>query len=860
MNKTRSDSRKSALPLSAGLSPGGGIRTGLTVAELKQAFLDNLFCGLGRVPMAATRNDIYTALALTIRDRVFKQGVRTMGTYAEQDARMVAYLSAEFLPGPHLANNLLSLGIVEPTRQALAELGLNLDEALEQEEEPGLGNGGLGRLASCFLDSLAALEVPAIGYGIRYEFGIFDQAIRDGWQAEITDKWLRLGNPWEIARPEVVHQVGFGGRSESWTDEQGRSRIRWVPGTVVKGVAYDTPILGYHVGTCHHLRLWKAEAIESFDFAAFNHGDYYRAVDDKMQSENITKVLYPNDEIIQGKHLRLQQQFFFVSCSLQDMIRVHLVLQRPLDKFHDKWAIQLNDTHPSIGVAELMRLLVDEHQMDWDTAWNVTRNTFAYTNHTLLPEALEKWPVGLFGQLLPRHLEIIYEINARFLQQVRAAFPGDDARIARMSLIDESGERYVRMAYLATVGSHHVNGVARIHSDLLKQTVMHDFAQLWPEKFCNVTNGVTPRRFIAISNPPLARLLTEHINEGWLGDLHQLRRLEPLAEDESFQQHFREVKFSAKHALAALLKERAGVEVNPDSLFDIQVKRIHEYKRQHLNVLHILALYLQLKRNPAADIPARTFIFGGKAAPGYFMAKLIIKLIHAVADVVNRDAGIGERLKVAFFPDFNVKNAQHIYPAGDLSEQISMAGKEASGTGNMKFSLNGALTIGTLDGANVEIREEVCPENFFLFGLTVDEIKELKHRGYRPREIYEQNATLRGVLDFIASGALAGGDTNLFRPLVDNLLFDDPFLVLADFQAYADCQERVSALWRDQRAWTRKAILNVARMGKFSSDRSIHDYCEQVWRVGPVAVGPSGHSMATEFITRPTRTPEHFAA
>ena len=818
------------------LSAGIGVRTGMSVADLKQAFVDNLLCDLGRVPMAATPNDIYTALALTARDRVHKQGVRTMEARSEQEARVVAYLSAEFLPGPHLAYNLLNLGIVEPTRQALSEFGLDLDQVIEQEEEPGLGNGGLGRLAACFLDSLASLEVPAVGYGIRYEFGIFEQAIKNGWQIEITDKWLRFGNPWEIVRPEIYYEVKFGGHTEAGRDEHGRYRVRWLPGTEVKGEAYDTPILGYRVGTCNTLRLWKAEAVESFDFAAFNHGDYYRAVADKMESENITKVLYPNDELIQGRTLRLQQQYFFASCSLQDMIRIHRGLNRPLETFHEKWAVQLNDTHPAIAVAELMHLLVDDHGMDWNTAWNVTRNTFAYTNHTLLPEALEKWPVGLIGRLLPRHLEIIYEINARFLDEVRTAFPGDMNRLSRMSLIDETGERFVRMAYLATVGSHRVNGVARLHSDLLKQTVMHDFAELWPDKFCNVTNGVTPRRFVAVGNYRLGRLITETIGDRWLLDLYQLRGLEPLADDEAFQERWREVKLAAKRDLAAFLKLRTSVDVNPESLFDIQVKRIHEYKRQHLNVLHILALYLRLKRDPKADIPPRTFIFAGKAAPSYFMAKLIIKLVNAIADVVNNDPAVGDRLRVVFVPDFSVKSAQHIYPAGDLSEQISTAGKEASGTGNMKFALNGALTIGTLDGANVEIREEVGAENFFQFGLTVEQVWELQRRGYRPQDVVAKNASLREVLDFIGSGALTDGDSSVFRPFLDRLLHDDPFLVLADYEAYAACQERVSALWRDQRAWTRKAILNAARMGKFSSDRSIREYCEHVWRVQPLQV------------------------
>jgi starch phosphorylase len=818
-------------------APATGVRTGSRVEDIKQSFLDNLFCSMGRVPRAATRNDLYTALALTVRDRVLKQGVRTLEAYTEQDARVVAYLSAEFLPGPHLANNLLNLGIMDQTRQAMSELGVNLDELFDQEEDPGLGNGGLGRLASCYMDSLASLEIPAIGYGIRYEFGIFDQAIRDGWQVELTDKWLRFGNPWEIMRPELAFDVPFGGRTESWTDAQGRSRVRWVPETVVRGVAYDTPILGYRVGTCNRLRLWKAEAVDSFDFAAFNHGDYYLAVEDKITSENITKVLYPNDEHGQGKVLRLQQQFFFVSCSLQDMIRVNVALDRPLERFHERWAVQLNDTHPAVAVAEMMRLLVDEHLMDWDAAWEVTQNTFAYTNHTLMPEALETWPISLFGRLLPRHLQIIYAINHRFLQNVRAQFPGDEARVRRMSLIDESGERFVRMANLAIVGSHCVNGVAELHSDLLKRYVLRDFVEMWPRKFCNVTNGVTPRRFMAISNPPLAGLLTDRLGEGWLHDLERLRKLETFADDPGFQQQWRDVKHAAKCRLAKLIEQKVGVTVDPASLFDIQAKRIHEYKRQHLNVLHILTLYLRLKRDPGADVPARTFIFGGKAAPGYFLAKLIIKLINSVADLINKDASVSDRLKVVFFPDYDVKTAQPIYPAADLSEQISTAGKEASGTGNMKFSLNGALTIGTLDGANVEIRREIGPDNFFLFGLTADQARDLKARGYRPADIYQQNTSLREVLDFIASGVMAGRDTSLFRPLVDNLLTSDPFLVLADYQAYVDCQAQVSALWNDRQTWARKSIITVARMGKFSSDRSIRDYCRQVWRVQPMHVG-----------------------
>jgi len=813
-----------------------GVRTGTRVNEIRASFLDNLFCAMGRVPQAATCHDLYSALALTVRDRLLRREVRTLGTYADRDVRQVSYLSAEYLPGPHLANAMLNLGITDQVRAALATLELDLDDLIRQEEEPGLGNGGLGRLASCFLDSLATLEVPAVGYGIRYEFGIFDQAIRDGWQVEITDKWLRFGNPWELPRPEIAFDVRFGGRTTAWTDEQGRYRVTWVPAEVVKGVAYDTPISGYRVGTCGRMRLWRAEAVESFDVTAFNHGDYYRAVEDKMVSENITKVLYPNDEALQGKRLRLRQQALLVSCSLQDMLRIHRSQGRPLDQFHTRFAVQLNDTHPALAVAELMRLLVDEGLLDWDPAWTVTRSTFAYTNHTLLPEALETWPVAMLGELLPRHLEIIYEINRRFLDEVRWRYPGDEARVARLSLIDEAGGRSVRMAHLATVGSHAINGVARLHSELLQARVLKDFAELWPERFLSITNGVTPRRFLALCNPGLARLISQHIGEGWLRDLEQLRPLEPLAEDPAFRQAWRAVTVGCKQRLAAVISERVGATIDPESLFDIQTKRIHEYKRQHMNILHILTLYLRLRADPQADVPPRTFIFGGKAAPGYAMAKLIIKLIHATAELLRRDPVIGSRLRVVFVPDFNVTNAQPIYPAADLSEQISTAGKEASGTGNMKFALNGALTIGTLDGANVEIREAVGPGNFFLFGLTAEQVEARLAAGYRPRDCVERNPLLASVIGLLGSEALAGGDRRLFRPLVERLLERDPFLVLADYQSYVDCQDRVSALWRDEEAWTRASITTVARMGRFSSDRAIREYCQQVWHAEPVPI------------------------
>jgi starch phosphorylase len=808
-----------------------------TVDTLKREFQEALFGALGRFPAGATRNDLYIALALVARWRIMHRWVATSETYYKRGARTVCYLSAEFLLGPHLGNNLLNLGLRDEARQAMAELGHDLDAILDQEEEPGLGNGGLGRLAACYMDSLATLEIPSLGYGIRYEFGIFDQLIHDGWQVEKTDKWLALGNPWEIARPEIAMNVGFGGRTEAGHDEQGRYRVRWAPERVVRGIAYDTPICGYRNGTANLLRLWKAEAVESFDFESFNQGDYWGAVDQKVDSENITKVLYPNDELVKGRQLRLEQQAFFVSCSLQDMIRIFV--QRAgadLRHFHEKYAVQLNDTHPAVGVAELMRLLVDVHGMGWEDAWEVTRNTFAYTNHTLLPEALEKWPVEMFGACLPRHLEIVYEINRRFLDAVRERYPGDDRRAARLSLIDEAGGRSVRMANLASVGSHRINGVAALHTELLKKEVLRDFHELWPEKFVNVTNGVTPRRFLALANPRLAALIHEAIGDAWPKDLEKLRGLEPLAGDAAFRERWRKVKRDNKSDLAAVVEARAGVACDPDSLFDVQVKRIHEYKRQHLNVLHVIALWQRLRREPELAAPARTVLFGGKAAPGYWMAKLMIKLVHSVAEVVNADPDTRDRLRVAFIPDYNVKNSMPIFPAAELSEQISTAGKEASGTGNMKFAMNGALTIGTLDGANVEIREAVGSENFFLFGLTVQEIERRRAEGYRPRDLYESDPVVHDVVDALADGTFSRGDASLFRPVVDSLLGDDPWMLLADFRSYVDCQGEAGRAYLDRDHWTRMSILNTARMGRFSSDRSIADYCRDIWRVDPVPI------------------------
>ena len=812
--------------------PAQDIRTGLSPAAIRQAFRDNLFFLIGRFPEVATPHDRFMALAYTVRDRLLHHWIRTAETYRERRSRTVCYLSAEFLLGPQLDSNLINLNIREATARAMQDLGLDLEDVLDQEAEPGLGNGGLGRLAACFLDSMATLEIPSIAYGIRYEYGIFHQAIRDGWQIEMTDKWLRLGNPWEIARPELGFDVRFGGRTEAY-HENGAYRVRWIPDRVVRGTPYDTPVLGYRVNTANLLRLWRAEAGESFDFGVFNAGDYYGAVFDKIVAENITKVLYPNDELVQGKQLRLQQQYFFASCALQDMIRLHLQTAPGLGDFHGKFAVQLNDTHPAIAIAELMRLLVDEHLMGWDQAWNVTQNTFGYTNHTLLPEALERWPVALFERLLPRHLEIIYEINRRFLDAVRLRYPGDDDRVRRLSLIDESGVRFVRMAHLAAVGSRTVNGVARLHSELLRQGALRDFCDFTPEKFTNVTNGVTPRRFLVQSNPELAALITAHLGDGWIKDLDQLRRLEPLAERPEFRAAWREIKRRNKAHLADRLCQRAGVAVDPDTLFDLQVKRLHEYKRQHLNVLHVIALYNRLRRTPEAGRPGRTVIFAGKAAPSYYMAKLIIKLIHAVADRVNADSAMDGRLRVAFLPDFNVQNAQHLYPAAELSEQISTAGMEASGTGNMKFALNGALTIGTLDGANIEIRDAVGAENFFLFGLTAPDVRALKEHGYRPRDHYDADPRLREAIDQLAGGYFLPDQPDLFQPLVNNLLGCDPFMVLADFASYMECQDRVGAAYQDPEDWTRRSILNTARIGYFSSDRAIREYCERIWRVQP---------------------------
>lgn len=811
-------------------------RTGTSIETLRRALADNLFYIQGKFPEIATKHDYFMALAFTVRDRLLRRWIASRENMLKKDVRAVAYLSAEFLMGPQLMNNLVNMHLYEPIKQAVTESGLNFEELAEEEEEPGLGNGGLGRLAACYLDSLATLNIPAVGYGIRYEFGIFDQEIRDGWQREITDKWLRLGNPWEIPRLEGGVQVKVGGYTQPYHDEKGRFRVNWIPERIINGVPYDIPVPGYKTNTANTLRLWKAESPEVFDFQAFNAGDYLGAVGDKVISENVSKVLYPNDNVSQGKRLRLEQQYFFVSCSLQDMIRIHLFEGDSIDTFHKKFAIQLNDTHPSVAVAELMRLLIDIHGIDWDTAWQMTTETFAYTNHTLLPEALERWPLSLFREFLPRHTDIIFEINRRFLEDVRKKFPGDDELLSRLSLIDESGEKYIRMAHLAACGSHSINGVAHLHTELMKQDVLRDFYYITPEKFNNKTNGVTPRRFMCVSNPELTSLINKTIGDDWPRDLDQLINLEKSLNNAEFREEWRQVKKNRKSILAQIIKERCGVTVDPASLFDVQAKRIHEYKRHHLNVLHVITMFNRIKANPGLDITPRTCIFAGKAAPGYYMAKLIIKLINSVGEVVNNDPDVADRLKVVFLPDFSVKLAQHIYPGAELSEQISTAGKEASGTGNMKFALNGALTIGTLDGANIEIREDVGAENFYLFGLTTPEVQQLKSSGYQPYEYYRSNPHLKEIMDQIAGGVFSRGDKDMFRPLVETLLYRDDFMLMADYQSYVDCQDQVSRDYRDIEKWTSASILNCTRMGDFSSDRSVAEYCRDIWKVDPVEI------------------------
>ena len=813
-------------------------RTGMHPDTLRRAVLDHLFYTCVKDLQSATMRDVFEALAHAVRDRLVQRWQRTARTYYEQGTKRAYYLSAEFLLGRMLGNNLINLGLYELAQTMLAEYKIDLTELLEQEIDPGLGNGGLGRLAACFLDSLATQAYPGSGYGIRYEFGIFHQEIRGGWQIEHGDAWLRYGTPWEVPRYEYSVPVSFHGRVEETLGEDGQLQVRWVDTTKVLGVPYDMPIAGFGNDTVNSLRLWAARATKEFDFQVFNDGDYRRAVESKAETESISKVLYPNDNSVKGKELRLKQQYFFVCCSIADILRRFRKTGRHLRELPDLAAIHLNDTHPAIAVAELMRVLVDQERMFWDEAWDITQRTIAFTNHTLLPEALETWDVGLFGRLLPRHLHIIYEINRRFLRQVEIHSPGDDDKLARMSIIGEGpgDAKTVRMAHLAVVGSHSVNGVAQLHSDLIRERLMPDFAQMWPDRFNNKTNGVTPRRWILLSNPRLSRAITERIGAGWVTDLDQLEQLRTHADDSEFLRELREIKRANKQELANLVARKSGIKLNADSLFDVQIKRLHEYKRQLLNCLHVVSLYQRLKRDPGLDAAPRTFIFGGKAAPGYATAKLHIKLINDVAETINSDPAMRGRLRVAFIPNYGVSLAERIIPATDVSEQISMAGKEASGTGNMKFAMNGALTVGTLDGANIEIREAVGSDNFFLFGNDAEEVRRIKENGYEPAQHIEACSELRDALDLVLSGFFSPDDKRRFEPVVHDLWTNDQYLVCADFPAYLECHERVDAAYHDPDHWSRMVVANLSNVGRFSSDRTIRQYAEEIWGIRPVAV------------------------
>lgn len=806
-----------------------------TVDGFVKQFLEKLNLERGVTLSTASPNDRYIALATTVRDFLVARWLEDIRRQKEAQAKGVCYLSAEYLLGRQLDNNLLATRLTDIATEALAACGIDIDELRALEVEPGLGNGGLGRLAACFIDSLATMSVPSIGYGIRYEYGIFRQTFVDGQQVEQPDAWLTLGSPWEFAHPEAAQTISFGGYTETF-DEGGVTRSRWVPGWNVQAVPYNYMVPGYHNGRVNTLRLWRAVATDAFDLRIFNSGDYEKAVRAQTYAENISKVLYPEDSTPQGKELRLQQQYFFVAASIRDFLDHMLTPGFDLSKLPDRVIFQLNDTHPVIAVPEFMRVLVDEEHMEWDAAWEITQQCFAYTCHTLLPEALEVWSVELLGRLLPRHLEIIYRINDEFLAAVRERFGDDEMRIRNMSIIAEFPERSVRMAYLATVAGAKVNGVAELHSQLLREKVLPDFDEFYPGKFTNVTNGVTPRRFLRLANPGLAGLITDALGAGWTVDLERLRGLESFAEDPEFRARFAEVKAANKRVLSDVLRARDGFEVSDGHMLDVMVKRLHEYKRQMLKVLHIVTSYERIVsgRVRAEDVQGRAFIFGAKAAPGYVMAKRIIHLINAVGEVVNNDPRVQGRLQVLFPPNYNVTLAERVIPAADLSEQISLAGKEASGTGNMKFALNGALTIGTDDGANVEIRELVGDDNFFLFGMTEPEVEELWTRGYKPAEFYQQDDDLRRAIDLIASGAFSDGDRTVFEPVVSNLLYDDRFMVLADYASYIRAQDRVDAAYADQDAWTKAAILNIARCGFFSSDRSIRDYIDRIWHTPPM--------------------------
>ncbi|ABB31182.1 glycogen/starch/alpha-glucan phosphorylase [Geobacter metallireducens RCH3] len=810
-----------------------------TMMLIIKSFLEHLEYTLGKDKYSATRHDIFNALAYAVRDRMVERWLDTQQAYYNEDPKRIYYVSMEFLMGKTLENSLVNLGLLAEFREAMNSLGYDLDEFIEREQDAGLGNGGLGRLAACFLDSMATMGVPGYGYGIRYEYGIFRQNIIDGSQVEIPDNWLRYRNPWEMDRQEHLHPVKFYGRVVERKDTEGNTLFDWIDTEDVMAMAYDTPIPGYGTNTVNTMRLWTAKSTREFDLSFFNEGNYIRAVEKKMLTENISKVLYPADNVPEGKELRFKQEYFLACATVHDVIYRFHKQHEDLRRLPEKAAIQLNDTHPALCIPEMMRVLIDHHRLDWETAWNITTRTFAYTNHTILPEALEKWPVWFFEHILPRHIQIIYEINDRFLTAVRTRFPGDTGKLERMSLIEEHWERKVRMANLAVVGSHSVNGVAALHTEIIKEHVFKDFFEMYPERFNNKTNGITQRRWLKCANPDQARLIGDTIGNGWTTDLYKLTQLRPLVDDPAFMAQWQQVKRTNKDKLAEYILKHNCIQVNADSLFDCQVKRIHEYKRQLLNVLHVITLYNRIKANPDGDFVPRTIIFSGKAAPAYAIAKLIIRLINAVGDVINNDSQVGDRLKVVFLANYSVSLAEKIFPAADLSEQISTAGTEASGTGNMKFALNGALTIGTLDGANIEIMEEVGRDNIFIFGMNADEVEDLRRRGYNPRDYYSRNPELKKVLDMIAEGYFFPANRDLFRPIVDSLLNQgDHYMLLADYASYVACQEEVSRLYLDREQWARKAILNCAGMGKFSSDRTIAEYAREIWDVEPFEVHP----------------------
>jgi starch phosphorylase len=810
---------------------------GSSAPTMKNSILYHLKFSLAHDVGTATKRDWWLATSKAAQERIIERMLATQEVHNDQDVRRVYYLSLEFLMGRLFSNSLFSAGIYQETETALRELGLELEDLRGEEYDMGLGNGGLGRLAACFLDSLATLDYPAIGYGIHYEFGLFRQEFSNGHQIELPDDWMKFGTPWEIVRPEYTQAVEIYGHVENVFNDRGNYVPRWVGTRKIIGIPYDIPIPGYGTETVNFLRLWESRPSEKINLEAFNRGGYSEALADKTQSETVSKVLYPNDKTEAGKELRLVQQYFFVSCSLRDIIRRFRKVPRVWADFPSKVAIQLNDTHPALAVVELMRILQDEESMPWDEAWDIVTKTFGYTNHTLLPEALEKWSVPLFQKVLPRHLQFIYEINKRLLDSVEARWPGDAAKKQSMSLIEEGEVQRVRMANLAVVGSHSVNGVAALHTELLKKHLFADFNEFYPAKINNKTNGITPRRWLHAANPRLSELITSKLGDGWIRNLDQLRGLEQWKDDPEFQRQFMEIKHANKVDLAAFIQHECGVTVNPSALFDVQIKRLHEYKRQHLNLLHILALYRRILQNPNLDVQPRVFIFAAKAAPGYDLAKCIITAIKAVGNKINNDPRVGDKLKVAFIPNYRVSVAQRIIPAADLSEQISTAGKEASGTGNMKLALNGALTIGTLDGANVEILEEVGPENIFIFGLTVDQVELLHHSGYNPYDYYSADEELRSVVDWVGSNFFTPDEPGVLRPLQHSFVEGgDPYLCMADFRSYSDAQHKVDEAYRDKARWARMAILNTARMDKFSSDRTINEYAREIWDLKQVPV------------------------